>query len=86
MGSAQLTIYSEGNAYLKEKIAKIKMIWFYNCKVRERYPRDSDLSLWKIEAIGKEAIQGKFTPNSKELYMIIEEVRHRRFMVYLDGE
>ena len=63
-----------GNAYLKEAIAKIRIVWFYNRKVMERPIRERDTVPWKMQAIKKGVIPRKLTSNWEGPYIVIEEL------------
>jgi len=70
---------AQGDAYLREEVAKARMARFYNRPVRERPLAVGDLVLRKMEAIGKGASEGKLTPNWEGPFIIFEEVRPGTF-------
>jgi len=76
-----LLLLLRGDAYLHEKIAKVKRDHSYNHMIKERPFTTRDLELRKTKAMGKGVIQGKLTANWEGPYLIFEEVRPEIFRV-----
>jgi len=75
----ELLLLVRGDAYLREEVAKARMTRFYNRKVKEHPLAVTDVVLRSMEAIDKQVVHGKITPNLEGPYIVCEEVQPNTF-------